>query len=276
MSSITLADVKIVLSGDLSPLDPDEVKWDLIARGAYVLTSVTKTTGVLVAGPGTREALLDRAEKHGVPVLDLSGLRALLDGATVAEAVAGAAEKPATSAKARADASTLAGLRVAIVGRIAGFTKASLSGQLQALGARTQARPSPHVDLLIVGESPSADGVAAMDAGVPFLRKHALDALLTGAPLSDFVAPAGPPVDDPAGRIKELVEEARPEMVAISAGEPWDDELTLTLRPGGRVVAELKHLGGTPVHDHVREVLQRRSWPRVQTSTSLTSPISFT
>ncbi|RAL25151.1 hypothetical protein DL240_02775 [Lujinxingia litoralis] len=272
MSNITLADVKIVLSGDLSPLNPEDVKWDLIARGAYVLTSVTKTTGALVAGAGARQALLDRAEKYGVPVLDLNGLRALLDGATVAEALAG----PATSANTSADASILAGLRIAIAGRITGFTKASLSGQLQALGAQTQSKPSPHVDLLIVGENPSADGVAAMDAGVPFLRKPALDALLTGAPLSDFVAPAGPAVDDPVARIKELLEEARPEMVALSTGEPWDDELTLTVHPDGRVVAELRHLGGTPLHDHVREVLQRRSWPKVQTSTSLTSPISFT
>jgi len=266
-SMITLANVKLVLTGALGR-DAEDVKWALIARGASVLASVTKTTGAVVAGANPNGALVNKAKALGVPVLDLAALGALLDGATLADAVAGRSSGGASVA-------TLAGKKVGVAGELAGATKGSIGAALERLGAKLVKKVSANLDLLIVGSAPGFDAIDAMDQGVPFLDAGALDALLAGAPLSDFVAPPGPAVADPAGRVREILTSIHDALVSLETGERWEETLTVTVRADARTVATLKHLGGTPLHDHVRKVIQRQSWPKVSTDVTVAVPIVF-
>ncbi|MCU7843158.1 MAG: NAD-dependent DNA ligase LigA [Candidatus Thiodiazotropha sp. (ex Monitilora ramsayi)] len=67
----------IVITGTLSR-PRDEIKSDLEALGAKITGSVSKKTDYLIAGEAAGSKLA-KAEKLGVPVLDESGLQALLD-----------------------------------------------------------------------------------------------------------------------------------------------------------------------------------------------------
>jgi DNA ligase (NAD+) len=66
-----------VITGTLDGFSRDEAKSALEAKGARVIDSVSKkTTGVIVGeSPGSK---LAKAEKAGVPVLDVAALRELL------------------------------------------------------------------------------------------------------------------------------------------------------------------------------------------------------
>jgi DNA ligase (NAD+) len=73
-----LTGVTVVLTGTLADFTREEAAEAIQAQGGKVSGSVSKKTSFVVAGdnPGSK---LDKAESLGVPVLDESGLRTLLD-----------------------------------------------------------------------------------------------------------------------------------------------------------------------------------------------------
>ncbi|MCK9249619.1 MAG: NAD-dependent DNA ligase LigA [Solirubrobacteraceae bacterium] len=70
--------VTVVLTGTLPTLTREEATTRLLARGARVTTSVSKKTGVVVAGDSAGSKL-EKAERLGVPVVDEPGLLRLLE-----------------------------------------------------------------------------------------------------------------------------------------------------------------------------------------------------
>jgi DNA ligase (NAD+) len=74
-----LAGLTVVLTGTLPTLSRDEAKAMLEAAGAKVAGSVSKKTGVVVAG-AEAGSKLDKAQALGVPVVDEAGLHRLLAG----------------------------------------------------------------------------------------------------------------------------------------------------------------------------------------------------
>lgn len=271
---ITLEGTQIVLSGDFAEITADDAKWGLIARGARVMASVGQRTTALVAGTKAKPALLAKAAEHGTPVLDEPALRALLDGVPLREVLLAAKGAPVRTPP-RDD---LAGLRVAVSGAIAGLSQVAIKAALEARGATVVRKASPSVDLVLLGAKYGADAIEAMDEGVPFLRAEALERLLEGAPLTDFVgAPTSEGADDPAQRMLAIVESVRERLLAVGdlEGEVWSETLSLTLRPGGRVRAGLIHLDGTPIHDHVRTVLHAQRWPAVAEPVTIEVPLVF-
>lgn len=267
-SKLTLAHIRIVLTGEFGEMDAEDVKWDLITLGASVMKTVRKNTGALIAGENPKQSHIDRADKLGIPILDVNGLHALLDGALLHDVVAGRVG----GGDERAEKADLSGKKVAITGTFVGATQSSLASALEDLGANVVNKPSKSLDFLVVGQDLGMAAVEVMNNGVPFLDRDALDALLGGAPLSDFIGPCGPRVDDPAARMREILDEVYQELVSIESVERWDDQLSVTLCPDGRVVAALRDLGGTPVHDHVRQVIQRQSWPTVTAECTVSIP----
>lgn len=75
--STLLDGLTVVLTGSLSR-PRDDVRSELEAMGARVTSSVSRKTGLLVAGedPGSK---IDKAHEYGVPVVDEEGLRAFVD-----------------------------------------------------------------------------------------------------------------------------------------------------------------------------------------------------
>jgi hypothetical protein len=262
-SQITLENIQIVLSGTFDFVGTEDATWSLIARGAKVMTSVTKATGTLVVGAGPKPALLDKARSLGIPILGPDGLRALMDGTPLREAIRAATGAPPV-AKALDD---LRGKHVVVSGVVPGMTHAAVRSALDARGAKVTRKPSRSTDLVVAGEGFTMDALIAIDEGVPFLQPDAFLKVLGGTPLSDFV---GEPTDarptDPAAHLLAVVEAKRDELLDVGdlAGEVWDETLSVTLLSNGRVKVGLVHLGGTPIHDHVRKILQKERWPRVE------------
>ncbi len=73
-----LTGMTVVITGTLDEMSRDEAKAALIEQGAKVTGSVSKKTTFVVVGdsPGSKA---DKAEQLGVPMLDTSNLRALLE-----------------------------------------------------------------------------------------------------------------------------------------------------------------------------------------------------
>jgi len=69
--------VRIALTGTLPTMTRDEVVRAVTARGGRIVPAVSARTGFLVAGARPGRKLAD-ARRHGVPILDENGLRALL------------------------------------------------------------------------------------------------------------------------------------------------------------------------------------------------------
>ncbi|MGH3456096.1 MAG: helix-hairpin-helix domain-containing protein, partial [Nocardioidaceae bacterium] len=74
----TLEGITVVVTGSLESFSRDEIKEALGARGGKVTGSVSKKTDFVVVGesPGSK---YDKALELGVPVLDDTGIRVLLD-----------------------------------------------------------------------------------------------------------------------------------------------------------------------------------------------------
>lgn len=84
-----LEGLTVVLTGTLPSLTREDATQRLLGAGARVTSSVSKKTGVVVAGEAAGSKL-EKAERLGVPVLDEDGLRRLLrEGPSVLEPVAG-------------------------------------------------------------------------------------------------------------------------------------------------------------------------------------------
>lgn len=81
-----LEGLTVVVTGTLEDFTRDSAKEAILVRGGKASGSVSKKTDFLVAG-ASAGSKLDKAESLGVPVLDESGFRALLDGGR--EAVTG-------------------------------------------------------------------------------------------------------------------------------------------------------------------------------------------
>ena len=73
-----LAGLTLVITGTLAGMTRDEAKEAVLARGGKVTGSVSKKTDYVVAGEnaGSKYA---KAEALGVPILDLSKFKMLLD-----------------------------------------------------------------------------------------------------------------------------------------------------------------------------------------------------
>ncbi len=262
---LTLANRTLVVSGTFAGLDTEDVRWDLISRGAFVKRSVTRTTAALIAGDAPEKRHLAGARKHGTPILDRAALVALLDGATLEAVLSGSAVEP------QAD---LDGWRVAIVGTFPGQTRATHTSALEARGARVT-KPSASCDLLVLGDSPGLAAVEAQDAGVPFVDGAELTALLSGTPITELVAPPGPATPDRRQAIEAGVASLLDALTSLEAGERVDDVLTLSVQPSGRGILELRELGGTPLHDTARKIVQRTSWPVGDDTVVITRPLTW-
>ncbi|MGB2738087.1 MAG: NAD-dependent DNA ligase LigA [Candidatus Nanopelagicales bacterium] len=75
---LPLAGVTVVITGTLAGITRDEATAQLAELGAKVTGSVSKKTTALIAGdsPGSK---FDKAQSLGVPILDVAGLRRLID-----------------------------------------------------------------------------------------------------------------------------------------------------------------------------------------------------
>ncbi len=83
-----LAGRSVVVSGNLDGwfIGRDDAKRAIVQRGGKSPSSVNKSTYALVAGERAGQAKLDRADALGIPVLDETGLRSLLDAGEVSPA----------------------------------------------------------------------------------------------------------------------------------------------------------------------------------------------
>lgn len=254
----------LVLTGRFASVDSEDARWALIAKGARVLGSVTKTTSALVAGEDAAPKLLAAAAKHQVPVLGEAALQALLQGETLTRA-------RALGSGSQAPTQPLAGRVAVLVGAPKKGTQAALAARLGQLGAEVTRKVSAKTTLLLWC-SPTADGLDALHAGIDRLLEPDVDALEAGAPLSQYLGRRDAPHATVEANLQSLHAELRD---VDTGGERWDDQLSVTLHPTGRLTIELRELAGTPIEDHVRRVLLRADWPRVGAVASFTHAITF-
>ncbi len=264
--ALSLANVTLVVSGEFEGLDAEDIHWDLVALGAFVKKSVTKTTGAVIVGDKPKANHLKGAEKHGTPLLNQAGLQRLLAGESLDAVLSGAADTTSD---------TLKGWKVAVAGSFPGRTKSAVTTTLEGLGAKVVTRASNSCDLLVLGEDYGIDAIEAQDSGVPFIYAEQLDALRAGTPISDFVGPAGPHGKDAKNRAELLLDQLLPTLVESDSGEAWDDELKLTVNADGRPILELRDMGGTPLHDRARQIVQRQSWPTGQSEFTITRSVTW-
>jgi BRCT domain type II-containing protein len=265
--ALSLAQQKLVITGVFEGIDAEDLHWDLIAMGAFVKKSVTKTTSALIAGDAPEMKHLKAAKKHGTPIVGRAGLDALLSGASLDVVLAGDLE----SSGERVD---LSGWEVAISGRFANRTQASIRSTLESLGARVVTSASTTCDLLVVGGDHSSEAIRAMDAGVPFIGPEHLTQLFGGAPISDFVASPAQGGADRAATIARNVDDLTSYLYSLR--EPsgaWETELLVTVPPDGRVVVTLEPQRGTPVETTVRLRAQKMAWPIGEAETTMSRKI---
>ena len=137
----------IVFTGKLESMTRDEAAAIAKALGATVGTAVTKSTDILVAGPGAGSKSQDAA-KHGVKVIDEQAWAKLKD-AVMKESTTkkahpekraekSAAAKKTTTKELKADGSAttaLAGKTIVFTGKLEQMTREQASVLAKALGA---------------------------------------------------------------------------------------------------------------------------------------------
>ncbi len=267
MSQITLGNVQIVLAGKFESIGMEDAEVALLCRGARLMKSVTKYTELLVAGTDAPPKFREKAEFHKTPVVDESGLKELMAGTSLSTLL--------SSKGSAVQLADLTGYHVVISGTFVGKSHAQLKVPLVSMGAQVSTRISAKTNLLILGTDPAMSAVEAQDSGVAFLNESGIAALFDGAPLSDFIGVRSS-THDIKTRIQDIVSACMEELLEIKTGEIWEDRLSVTLEPDGRIRIDLFHMYGTPLHEHVRLVLQRQSWPIPPKAVSVEVPLTFT
>lgn len=257
----------LVITGTFDFVSADDAHWALVAKGAKVATAVTRSTSAVVAGADPLPRIVEGAKKHGTPVLGPEGLRALLAGATLAAArgaSAGVASQP------------LAGHTVLLCTKLPRGAGPALRATLERLGARVVAKCTNQTTLAVMGDAPGFDAIDALDAGVPPLSPDDVAALEAGTPLGSFVGRRDLEAEDVPGFVAARLAALAPALLDIDlGGERFEDTLTVTLLPGGRVCVALSVLGGTPTEAHVRRIVTGADWPAVDAPCQVAHPLTF-
>jgi BRCT domain type II-containing protein len=263
MTQITMDGVRFLLAGTFDFVSDDDARWALIARGGIAETSVGRRTHVVIAGHGCAAAVLEKARALHKPILGKVGLEALLAGRPLPQAIAvDGGQGPAAPAS-----NVLAGQTIVISGKVRTRTKDALARELEQRGAKLAKRASASTSLLVLGPGYKDDAIDALEAGVPSITEAQLDEILAGAPLSRFIGEATDEgAADPEAHVRALVERHLPALRELAAGEVqrFDETLSVTLHPDGRVAILLSIFRGTPLEETARSLLRAERFPRVR------------
>lgn len=161
-----------VVTGALQAMKRDEVKAELIARGAKVTGSVSKNTDFLVVGasPGSK---LTRARELGVPVLSEEELQALFEGRPTQKLVKVAKKTlPKVAKPEGAPSGEVAGKTYVITGTLSTMKRDEAKAHLIAHGAKVTGSVSKNTDFLVVGVDAGSKLAKAEKLGVPILTEE--------------------------------------------------------------------------------------------------------
>lgn len=225
-----LVGVTVVLTGTLEGITRDEAKARIIAAGGKVAGSVSKATGLLVAGEKAGSKLA-KAEALGVEVIDGPELVRRLE-ATQIVPDAGAAG---------AGAQPLAGLKLVLTGTLSA-PREQIAERIRAAGGKVSGSLSKATDLLVVGAKPGSKLAKANALGVEVIEEAQLEARLAGAgPAADpGAAVDAEPAPEPAAATE-------PEAVASDALAGLRVVLTGTLSEPREAVADRVRAAGGKV-----------------------------
>jgi BRCT domain type II-containing protein len=263
MTQITMEGVRFLLAGTFDFVTDDDARWALIARGAIAETSVGRRTHVVIAGDGCPGAVIEKARSLNKPILGKVGLEALLGGKPLPQAITADGGKGPLAAA----SSELAGKTIVVSGKLRTRTKDALARELEQRGAQLAKRASTSTSLLVLGPGYKDDAIDALEAGVPSITEAQLEEIFAGAPLTRFVGePTDEGVRDPEAHVRALVERHVPALRELAAGEVqrFDETLTVTLHPDGRVAIVLSIFRGTPLEETARSLLRAERFPRVR------------
>jgi NAD-dependent DNA ligase len=161
-----------VVTGALQAMKRDEVKAELMARGAKVTGSVSKNTDFLVVGasPGSK---LTRARELGVPVLSEEELRALFEGEPAQKPVKVARKAlPKVKKPKGAPSDEVAGKTYVITGTLSTMKRDEAKAHLIAHGARVTGSVSKNTDFLVCGVDAGSKLDKAEKLGIPILTEE--------------------------------------------------------------------------------------------------------
>lgn len=167
-----------VVTGTLQTFKRDEVKAELIARGAKVSSSVSKKTHCLVVGasPGSK---LSRARELGVPVLSEEELGALLKARPAQGPVkVGDKALPKVGRPKGAPRADVEGKTYVVTGTLSTMKRDEAKAHLIAHGAKVTGSVSKNTDFLVAGAAAGSKLAKAEKLGVPVLTEEQLRARL--------------------------------------------------------------------------------------------------
>ncbi len=225
--SVVLNGKTVVLTGTFSRKKRDEARAQLVALGAKVTDSVSKTTDILFAGADAGSKL-SKAKGLGVKVLDEDALIKLLSKAPAPAATHAAPAKTRPASKApevappEAPASpketetvsagetrtvpSFAGKTIVVTGTFEALGRSEIEAIVVASGATLGSGVTKKSDLLILGEKAGSKLAKANELNVPVMTEHQFTALL-----GDDVEPTSPtltgPLSDWVDRFGRVTEE---------------------------------------------------------------------